>query len=86
VQVVRPNSSMVGPLVMLALVISKIFHSEVPFEIVHVLGHFVSYPKNLISIYLDQCLTELFVMPTAIALSQWTGVLGCWWPWSFNVC
>jgi hypothetical protein len=62
---------------MLALVISKIFHYGVPFEIVHILGHFVSYPNNLISIDLD-CwhLTVLFAMPTAIALSQWTGVLG----------
>jgi hypothetical protein len=38
VQVVRPNSSMVGPHVMLALVISKIFHSGVPFEFAHILA------------------------------------------------
>jgi hypothetical protein len=46
VQVVMPNRSMVGSYVMLALVISKIFHPGVPFEIVHILGHFVSYPKK----------------------------------------
>jgi hypothetical protein len=60
---------------MLALVICKIFHSGMPFEILHILGHFVLYPNNLISIYLDRWhLTVLFAMPTAIALLQWTGV------------
>jgi hypothetical protein len=71
VQVVRPNSSMVGPHVMLALVISKIFYSRVPCEFVHILGHFVSYPKKYISIDLDcWSLIVLFAMPTAVASSQ----------------
>jgi hypothetical protein len=62
---------------MLALIISKIFHSGVPFMIANILGHFVFYPKNLISIDLNHWhLTVLFAMPTAIALLQWTGVLG----------
>jgi hypothetical protein len=65
-----------GLLQMLALVISQIFYSGVPFEIIHILGHFVFYPKNLISIDLDHWrLTILFAMPTAVALLQWTGVL-----------
>ncbi len=53
-QVVRPNGSVVGPHVMLALVISKIFYSGVPFEFVHIQGHIVSHPKNIISIDPDR--------------------------------
>jgi hypothetical protein len=70
-------SSVVGPHVMLALAISKIFHSGVQCEFVHILGHFVSYPKNLVSIDLERWrLTVLFAMPAAIALLQCAGDLG----------
>ena len=43
--------------------------------------------KNLISIDRERCrLTVLLAIPTAIALSQWTGVLGCGCPRYFRVC
>jgi hypothetical protein len=53
------------------LVISKIFFSRVPFDIVHILGNLITHPKYLISIERDPCrLTVLFTMPTAVALLQ----------------
>jgi hypothetical protein len=42
--------------------------------------------KYLISIERDRCcLTVLFAIPTAVALSQWIGVFGCGWPNSSRV-
>ncbi len=43
--------------------------------------------KNCISIDCDQlCFTVLFAIPTAIALLQCIGVLGCGWPRLASVC
>ncbi len=37
--------------------------------------------KNLISMARERCLlTVLFAMPTAVELSQFTGIAGCGWP------
>jgi hypothetical protein len=42
--------------------------------------------KNVISIEWDCCrLTDLFMMPTTIALLEWTDVLGCGWPKLFRM-
>jgi hypothetical protein len=77
----------VGPVVVLALVVCKIFLARVPTYIIHTLCYFVTNPKkNLISINRDHCLlTVLIAIPTAIALSQCTGVFGWGWPRSASV-
>ena len=72
---------------MLTLIIHKILYAWVPCEIEHLLWHLISHPKNLISVDRDRCcLTVLFAMLTAVALSQWMGVLGWGWPMLAKVC
>ena len=71
---------------MFALVIRKIFHSGVPFKRIHILSIFSYVQKYLISIACNLCLLMvLFAMPTAIVLSQCTGIFGCGWPRSLRV-
>ena len=75
-----------SPGMVFALIIGKIFLTGVPFDIVGILGNLITDPKYLISIDRDRWrLTVLFAMPTAVALLQWTGVLGCGCPNTLSV-
>ncbi len=72
--------------VMFALVICQVLLTWVPFEFVHFLCNFISYPKNLTSMDCNHCLfIVLFTIPTAVALLQCTGICGCGCPISANV-
>ena len=80
-QVVRREIYVVQSYVVLALVICHVFLSGVPAYIMYLLFHLITNPKNLISIARDHCLfTVLLAIPTAIALSQCTGVFECGCP------
>ena len=68
------------------LIICKVFHPGVPFKRIHLLGSFSQVQKYFISIARDRCLLMvLFAMPTAVALSQCTGILGWGCPRSSRV-
>jgi hypothetical protein len=69
---------MMGARVMLTLVISQVLLARMPAECVHILCNFVTDPEKHISIKRERWrLTVLFAIPTAVALLQCTGILGC---------
>jgi len=81
VQVPRSDCLVMCPSMVLVLIISKILLPGVPLDIVCILCNFITHPKILHFWHL----TVLFAMPTAVALLQWIGVLGCGCPNSSSV-
>ena len=68
---------MMRPRVLFSLVISKIFHPGLPFKRISSCASFSRVQKYLMSITQDCCsLMGMFVMPTAVALSQCIGISG----------
>ena len=62
-------------------IIRKVFFTWVPLDIKLFVCDLVSDGEKRVSIDHDICFfTCLFEIPTAVLLSQCTGVGGCWWP------
>jgi hypothetical protein len=71
---------------MFTLVVRQIFLAGVPLKRITSCASFSLVQKYLISIARERCrLMVLLEIPTAVALSQWTGVLDCGWPRSSSV-
>ncbi len=79
-KVIWAHCRVVCPRVMFTLIVRQIFLAGVPFKRIHI----VCLPlvqNYLISIALEHCfLVLLLAILAAVALLQWTGVLGCGWP------
>jgi hypothetical protein len=63
------------------------FHPGVPLTRIHIVCIFFHMSKNILFPFAHDCcrLMVLFVMLTAVVLSQCTGIFGCGWPRSSRV-
>ena len=81
VEVPRTDRHVVRACVVLTSIIGKVLFARKVFDVEFPMFDSICNPKNLISMAREHCrLTVLFAMPTAVELSQFTGIAGCGWP------
>ncbi len=85
-EVVGANSLMMFCVKVFGKIICKIFLAGMPGNVKIAKVNLICNPKKFFSIVRDRCfLTVLFVIDTAVLLSQCTGVAGWGWPSSSRV-